>query len=138
MTGKKSPARKKVLIVDDANFIRTMLRDLLTSSGGFRIAAEAANGREAIDQYRSVSPDLVLMDIVMPEMDGIQATQEILKEDPGATIVMCSAMGQEALVVEAIQAGAKDFILKPFSETRILTVLAKVLGRGPAPTLGAA
>ncbi|MCZ6670547.1 MAG: response regulator [Acidobacteria bacterium] len=118
---------KNVLIVDDTRFIRTMLRDLLQSSGRYRIAAEATNGREAVDQYKSVAPDLVLMDIVMPEMDGIQATVEILREDPSATIVMCSAMGQEALVVEAIHAGAKDFILKPFTEERILTVLRKVL-----------
>ena len=122
-----------VLIVDDARFIRTMLKDLLQSSGTYRIAAEAANGREAVDLYRKVDPDLVLMDIVMPEMDGIQATLEILREDPAATIVMCSAMGQEALVVEAIQAGAKDFILKPFTEERILTVLRTVLTPGDPP-----
>ena len=127
---KKS--RKNILIVDDARFIRTTLRTLLTGSDAFAVAAEATNGREAIDQYRAVRPDLVLMDIVMPEMDGIQATQEILREDPGATIVMCSAMGQEALIVEAIQAGARDFILKPFTEERILTVLQKILHPVPA------
>jgi two-component system chemotaxis response regulator CheY len=124
--------RKNILIVDDARFIRTTLRTLLTGSDAFAVAGEATNGREAIDQYRAVRPDLVLMDIVMPEMDGIQATQEILREDPGATIVMCSAMGQEALIVEAIQAGARDFILKPFTEERILTVLEKILQPVPA------
>lgn len=117
----------KVLIVDDARFIRTMLRDLLQEAGAYRIAGEAENGMEAIKEYKSLRPDLVLMDIAMPKMDGIEATREIIKADPAATVVMCSAMGQEALVVEAIDAGAKDFIVKPFSTNRILTVLAKVL-----------
>ncbi len=87
---------------------------------------------EAIKEYKSLRPDLVLMDIAMPKMDGIEATREIIKADPAATVVMCSAMGQEALVVEAIDAGAKDFIVKPFSTNRILTVLAKVLEENSA------
>ena len=122
----------KVLIVDDARFIRTMLRDLLQEAGAYRIAGEAENGKDAIKEYKALRPDLVLMDIAMPKMDGIEATREIIKADPAATVVMCSAMGQEALVVEAIDAGAKDFIVKPFSTNRILTVLAKVLERNSA------
>ena len=122
----------KVLIVDDARFIRTMLRDLLQEAGTYRIAGEAENGKDAVKEYKSLRPDLVLMDIAMPEMDGIEATREIIKVDPAATVVMCSAMGQEALIVEAIHAGAKDFIVKPFSTNRILTVLAKVLEGNPA------
>jgi len=125
----------RVLIVDDAMFMRSMIKDILTNAGGrYEVVGEASNGREAIARYRELQPDLVTMDIVMPQLDGIEATREILKIEPKATVVICSAMGQEALVVESISAGAKDFIVKPFSAERVLQVLAKVLpGGGSSP-----
>jgi two-component system chemotaxis response regulator CheY len=125
----------RVLIVDDAMFMRSMIKDILTNAGGrYEVVGEASNGREAIARYRELQPDLVTMDIVMPQLDGIEATREILKIEPKATVVICSAMGQEALVVESISAGAKDFIVKPFSAERVLQVLGKVLpGGGSSP-----
>jgi len=117
----------RVLIVDDAVFMRSMIREILTRTGRFEILAEAANGQEAVDRFVELRPDLVTMDIVMPEMDGIEATKEILRIDPGATIVICSALGQEALVVESIAAGARDFIVKPFAPDKVLAVLETVL-----------
>jgi len=121
----------RVLIVDDAMFMRSMIKDILTNAGGrYEVIGEASNGREAIARFRELRPDLVTMDIVMPQMDGIEATREILKLDGGANVVICSAMGQEALVVESISAGAKDFIVKPFTSERVLQVLAKVLPGG--------
>ncbi len=118
----------RVLVVDDAMFMRSMIKDILQNAGaGYEIVGEASNGREAVSRYRELKPDVVTMDIVMPQMDGIEATREILKDDPGAVIVICSAMGQEALVVESISAGAKDFIVKPFTSERVLQVLAKIL-----------
>jgi two-component system chemotaxis response regulator CheY len=118
----------RVLIVDDAMFMRSMIKDILANAKGrYEVVGEASNGREAIARYRELRPQLVTMDIVMPQLDGIEATREILKLDPDAHIVMCSAMGQEALVVESISAGAKDFIIKPFTSERVLQVLAKVL-----------
>jgi two-component system chemotaxis response regulator CheY len=117
----------RVLIVDDAVFMRSMIREILTRTGRFEILAEAANGQEAVDRFVELRPDLVTMDIVMPEMDGIEATKEILRIDPGATIVICSALGQEALVVESIAAGARDFIVKPFAADKVLAVLETVL-----------
>ncbi len=118
----------RVLIVDDAMFMRSMIKDILNNaSGRYEVVGEASNGREAIARFRELNPELVTMDIVMPQLDGIEATREILKVDPAAVIVMCSAMGQEALVVESISAGAKDFIVKPFTTDRVLQVLAKVL-----------
>ncbi|HEU4403222.1 MAG TPA: response regulator [Candidatus Polarisedimenticolia bacterium] len=121
----------RVLIVDDAMFMRSMIKDILSNAGGrYEVIGEANNGREAIARYRELRPDLVTMDIVMPQMDGIEATREILKLDAAAAIVICSAMGQEALVVESISAGAKDFIVKPFTPERVLQVLAKVLPGG--------
>jgi two-component system chemotaxis response regulator CheY len=125
----------RVLIVDDAMFMRSMIKDILTNAGGrYEVVGEASNGREAIARYRELHPDLVTMDIVMPQLDGIEATREILKIEPKATVVICSAMGQEALVVESISAGAKDFIVKPFSAERVLQVLGKVLpGGGSSP-----
>ena len=122
----------RVLVVDDAMFMRSMIKDILNNaSGRYEVIGEASNGREAVARYRELKPALVTMDIVMPQMDGIEATREILKVDPAAVIVMCSAMGQEALVVESISAGAKDFIVKPFTSERVLQVLAKVVP-GPA------
>lgn len=117
----------KVLIVDDAMFMRAMIRDILVNSGRFEVTGEAANGEEAVQQFLALKPDLVTMDIVMPQMDGIEATREILKSAPKAKVVMCSALGQEALVIESIAAGAKDFIVKPFSAEKVLKVLDAVM-----------
>jgi len=117
----------RVLIVDDALYMRSMIRDILTTTGRFEIVGEAANGREAVDRFTELKPDLVTMDIVMPELDGIEATREILSRAPGATIIMCSALGQEALVIESIAAGAKDFIVKPFTPEKVLKVVDNVL-----------
>lgn len=117
----------KVLVVDDAMFMRAMIRDILVNSGAYEVVGEAANGGEAVEQYKAVRPDLVTMDIVMPQMDGIEATREVLKVDSKAKIVMCSALGQEALVIESIAAGAKDFIVKPFSAEKVLKVLDSVV-----------
>jgi len=121
----------KVLIVDDALFMRKMLADILVKEG-FTICGEAENGKEAVEKYKQLKPDLVTMDIVMPKMeevDGIAAVKEIMKIDPQAKIVMVSAMGQHALVVEAIQAGAKDFIVKPFQPSRVIEAIKRVLGQ---------
>jgi two-component system chemotaxis response regulator CheY len=117
----------RVLIVDDALFMRSMIKDILVNAGDFEVAGEASNGREAVDRYEELSPSLVTMDIVMPEMDGIEATKEILQRDPKAVVVMCSALGQEALVIESLAAGAKDFIVKPFSAERVLKVIRSIL-----------
>ena len=118
---------KNILIVDDAAFIRMMIKDILTKNG-YTIAAEAENGKIAVDKYNETKPDLVLMDITMPEMDGIQALKTIKGNDPGASVIMCSAMGQQAMVIEAIQSGAKDFIVKPFQAERVLEAVKKVIG----------
>lgn len=117
----------RVLIVDDAAFMRMMLKDILTKNG-YEVAGEAANGLKAVELYKQEKPDVVTMDITMPEMDGIQAVKEIKSFDPNAKIVMCSAMGQQAMVMEAIKSGAKDFIVKPFQPERVLEALKKVLG----------
>jgi len=116
-----------VLIVDDAVFMRSMIRDILVNTGRFTVVGEAANGREAVERYLETRPALVTMDIVMPGMDGIAATREILQQDPGAKVVMCSALGQEALVVESISAGALDFIVKPFTPEKVLRVVENLL-----------
>lgn len=116
-----------MLVCDDAIFMRTMISDIL-SQAGFEIVGEAESGVQAVQQYRNLRPDLVTMDIVMPDMGGIDAVREICKEDPSARILMCSAMGQQALVVEAIQAGAKDFVVKPFQPSRVLEAVQRVLG----------
>lgn len=118
---------KRVLIVDDAAFMRMMIKDILTKNG-YEVAGEADNGLKAIDKYKEITPDLVLMDITMPEMNGIDAVKNIKAIDPGAKIVMCSAMGQQAMVIESIQAGARDFIVKPFQADRVLEAVRKVLG----------
>ena len=118
---------KRILLVDDAAFMRMMMKDILTKAG-YEIAGEADNGVRAVEKYRELRPDMVLMDITMPEMDGIAATKRIMKEFPDARICMCSAMGQEAMVIESIQAGAKDFLVKPFQAERILEAVEKVLG----------
>ena len=116
-----------VLVCDDAIFMRTMISDILTQAG-FEVIGEAETGREAVDRYRELKPDLVTMDIVMPDMGGIDAVREICKNDPDAKILMCSAMGQQALVVEAVQAGAKDFVVKPFQPSRVLEAVQRILG----------
>ena len=113
---------KRVLIVDDSVFMRNMIRDVFNGTD-FEVAGEAANGVEAIERFRQLSPDLVTMDIVMPHKNGIEATREICTLKPGAVVVMCSAMGQESLVMEAINAGAKDFITKPFRSDEVLKIV---------------
>jgi len=117
----------KILIVDDAAFMRMMIKDILTKNG-YEIAAEAENGQKAVEKYAETKPDLVLMDITMPEMDGIQALKKIKEIDGAANVIMCSAMGQQAMVIEAIQSGAKDFIVKPFQAERVLEAVKKVVG----------
>ncbi|HOE12123.1 MAG TPA: response regulator [bacterium] len=118
---------KKGLIVDDAAFMRMMLREILTK-GGYEVAGEAVNGKEAIEIYRNVSPDFVTMDITMPDMDGIEALREIKKIDANAVVIMCSAIGQQANVLEAIKTGARDFIVKPFQPERVLESIKKTVG----------
>jgi two-component system, chemotaxis family, chemotaxis protein CheY len=118
---------RTVLICDDAVFMRTMLSDIL-SNAGFSVVGQAQTGAEAVAKYKELQPDLVTMDIVMPDMGGIEAVREIVKEYPDAKILMCSAMGQQSLVVEAIQAGARDFVVKPFQPSRVLEAVQRVLG----------
>lgn len=116
----------RVLIVDDALFMRTMLRDIFTTAG-WQIVAEANNGNEAISSYHKHLPDLVTMDLVMPKMGGIEALKKIIKDDPNARIVVCSALGQKNLIIDAINSGAKDFIVKPFKTTQVLDVVERVV-----------
>ena len=116
----------RVLVVDDAAFMRMMIKDIL-KKGGFEVVGEAEDGMKAVEKFKELQPDLVTMDITMPEMDGIAAVKEIRKIDPNAVIVMCSAMGQQAMVIDAIQAGAKDFVVKPFQPDRVLEAIRKVL-----------
>lgn len=115
-----------VLIVDDAAFMRMMLRDILTKHG-YEVVGEAENGAQAVQKYNDTKPDVVTMDITMPEMDGITAVKGIMRIAPEAKIIMCSAMGQQAMVIDAIQAGAKDFIVKPFQADRVIDAVNKVL-----------
>jgi two-component system chemotaxis response regulator CheY len=116
---------KRVLVVDDAIFMRMKLKDILEKNG-FEVVAEAQNGVEAIEKYKAEKPDLVTMDITMPEMDGISALKEIKKIDSSAKVIMCSAMGQQSMVMEAIQSGAIDFIVKPFDVDRVSQSLSKI------------
>ena len=118
---------KNILICDDAAFMRMMIKDILTKNG-YNIAGEAENGAKAVEKYAELKPDLVLMDITMPEMDGIEALKKINASDPGASVIMCSAMGQQAMVIESIQSGAKDFIVKPFQADRVIEAVQKVVG----------
>lgn len=118
---------KTILLVDDAAIMRMMLKGIL-SENGYDVVGEAENGLKAIEKYKELKPNLVIMDITMPEMNGIEATKGIKAEDAGATIIMCSAMGQQAMVIESIQAGAKDFIVKPFQADRVLEAVKKVIG----------
>jgi two-component system, chemotaxis family, chemotaxis protein CheY len=114
----------RVLIADDAAYMREMLRDILTS-GGYDIVAEASDGEEAVAAYREHSPDLVTLDIVMPRKSGLEALREILQGDPGACVVMCSALGQDALVRDMLQAGAKGYIVKPFKPDQVLEAIGE-------------
>ena len=118
---------KRILITDDAMFMRVTLKNILTK-GGYEVVAEAAHGEQAVQQYAAHRPDLVLMDITMPGMDGIAATRAIKDSDPDAKVVMCTAMGQKSMVLAALQAGAKDFIVKPFLPERVLESVQKLIG----------
>ena len=117
----------RVLIVDDAAFMRKMLSDVLAKAG-HEVVGEGANGTEAVAQYQSLRPDIMTLDITMPEKDGLSALKEIIAMDPQARVVMCSALGQESKVLEAIKAGAKDFVVKPFQPDRVLDAIGKALG----------
>ncbi len=119
--------KKKVLIVDDAQFTRNMLKNIINKIEKIEVIGEASNGVEAISLYKKLNPDLVTMDLVMPEKGGIEATEEILKLNSKALIVVVSALGQEALVLEAAKKGAKDFIQKPFKTEQILEVMDRIL-----------
>ena len=118
---------KKILLVDDAAFMRKMIKDTL-SKNGYTELFEAVDGADAVEKFGEIGPDLVIMDITMPNKDGLETLKEIKGMDPGATIVMCSAMGQEAMVMDSIKSGAKDFIVKPFKPERILSTVKKILG----------
>lgn len=119
---------KRILIADDAAFMRMMIKNIV-SKNGYEVVGEAENGKVALELYQQYKPDLVTMDITMPEMSGIEGVKAIRSIDPKANIIMCSAMGQQAMVMEAIQAGAKDFIVKPFQQDRILQAIERVLAR---------
>lgn len=116
-----------ILIVDDAAFMRMMIKEILTKNG-YSVVGEASDGSQAVEKYKELKPDLVTMDITMPEMDGIQALKEIRRLDASARVIMCSAMGQQAMVIDAIQAGARDFIVKPFQADRVIEAIRKTLG----------
>ncbi len=118
--------KARVLIADDASFMRQMIREIIEPEG-YEVVGEATDGDEAVEQYDALHPDLVTMDIVMPKRSGIDAVKGIIAKAPDACVVMCSALGQEALVTEALQAGAKDFIVKPFKPDSVLSTLRKVL-----------
>lgn len=118
---------KRVLVVDDAVFMRMKLKDILEKNG-YEVVAEAQNGVEAIEKYKTENPDLVTMDITMPEMDGIEALKGIKAINSSAKVIMCSAMGQQSMVMEAIQSGALDFIVKPFDTDRVIQSLNKITG----------
>ncbi len=120
---------KRVLVVDDSVFMRDIIKDIF-AAGGFSVVGEAGNGVEAVEKYKELKPDLVTMDLVMPYRNGIDATREILRGDGRALVVMCSALGQETMVMEAIEAGAVDFIVKPPRAEDVLAVVKKVLGEG--------
>jgi two-component system chemotaxis response regulator CheY len=116
-----------VLVCDDSAPMRDSMRQIL-GEAGLEVVGEAENGLQAVTQYRSLRPDLVTMDIVMPEMGGIHAVRQIVGEDPGAKVLICSALGQQALVIEAIQAGARDFVVKPFQPARVIEAIQRILG----------
>lgn len=117
----------KILVVDDAAFMRMMVKDTLTK-GGYEDIYEAVDGADAVEKFKEIGPDLVIMDITMPNMDGLEALKEIKQIDGGANVVMCSAMGQESMVIDAIKSGAKDFIVKPFKPDRIIKTVSSIVG----------
>jgi two-component system chemotaxis response regulator CheY len=119
---------KRILVVDDAAFMRMMIKNIVTKNG-YEVVGEAENVHVALELYQQLKPDLVTMDITMPELSGIEGVKAIRSIDPNANIIMCSAMGQQAMVMEAIQAGAKDFIVKPFQQDRIIQAIERVLAR---------
>ena len=120
---------KKILLVDDAKFMREMIKSILTQNGySADDVYQAEDGADGVAKFNELTPDLVLMDITMPNMDGLEALKTIKSQHPGATIVMCSAMGQEAMVMDAIKSGAKDFIVKPFKPDRVLKTVTSILG----------
>ncbi len=121
---------EKVLVVDDAAFMRMLLKDMITKAG-YEIAGEAASGKEAIEKYRDLNPDVVTMDTMMPEMNGVEATKEIMRLNPNAKVIICSAMGQQVMVMEAMQAGARDFMVKPFRQDKVMETLSKVMNENP-------
>ena len=117
----------RILVADDAAFMRMMIKNILTQNG-HEVVGEAENGAEAVARYAELKPDVTTMDITMPEKDGIAALKEILAADPSAKVVMCSALGQEAKVIASIRSGAKDFVVKPFQQDRVLSAATKALG----------
>lgn len=117
----------KILLVDDAAFMRKVIKDTL-SKNGYTDLYEAVDGKDAVEKYDEVHPDLVMMDITMPNMDGLEALKAIRAKDPNANVVMCSAMGQESMVIEAVRSGAKDFIVKPFKPDRVLKTVTSIVG----------
>ena len=117
---------KGILIVDDAAFMRMVIKNILTKEG-YEIAGEASDGKQVVEMYNELKPALVLLDITMPEMDGIEALKKIIAADPSAKVVMCSALGQSSMVIEAIQAGARDYIVKPFQPDRVIEAVQKSL-----------
>ena len=118
---------KRILLVDDAAFMRKMIKDTL-SKNGYSDLHEAVDGADAVEKYSELKPDLVIMDITMPNMDGLEALKAIRAKDGGANIVMCSAMGQESMVMDAVRSGAKDFIVKPFKAERVIKTVTSILG----------
>ena len=119
---------KRIITTDDAPIIRLMIKDILIECGGYEVVAECANGREAVEKYKELKPDLVTMDIIMPEMDGIQALEEILAFDPNAKVVMVTAIDQRESLMKAIRLGATDYIVKPFEADRVMSAVQKALG----------
>ena len=117
---------KRILIADDLSFIRMLQKEVLTE-GGYQIVGEAANGREAVEKYRELKPEVAILDITMPGMNGLEAMREILSLDPQARVLICSAIGQQSLMVEAIKAGARDFVVKPFKPERLASAIARAL-----------
>jgi two-component system chemotaxis response regulator CheY len=120
--------KARVLVVDDAIFMRKMISDIIEGND-MEVVGEADTGALAVEKYKELKPDLVTMDIIMPEMNGIDAVRQIMLNDPQARIVMCSALGQQALVQDALAAGARDFLIKPFNPSRVIEVVSKILNQ---------
>lgn len=118
---------KKILVVDDAMFMRKMLTDILTKAG-YEVVAEAGNGEEAFAKYKEFEPDLVTMDITMPEVSGLEGVKRIVSVYPNANVLMCSAMGQETMVIESVKSGAKGFLVKPFVAEKVIAEVQKLIG----------